>query len=111
MWGFAFVCAVRGNREHARIDVWLHRVDGGVADGALDCAAQRNNWRIEFKRSGRRSRRWMQMESSGRWPMNERGIGERIMLIENMMLEGRKTTEYWGWNFALWGIAYLVAWL
>jgi hypothetical protein len=39
----------------------------------------------------------------------EQDVRERIMLIENMMLEGRKTTEYWGWSFALWGIAYLTA--
>jgi hypothetical protein len=41
--------------------------------------------------------------------MNEREIGERIALIESMMRAGRKSTEYWGWCFLLWGIAYLVA--
>jgi hypothetical protein len=41
--------------------------------------------------------------------MDEREIGERIALIESMMQAGRKSTEYWGWNFLLWGIAYLVA--
>jgi hypothetical protein len=41
--------------------------------------------------------------------MNEREIGERIALIESMMRSGRKSTEYWGWNFVLWGVAYLVA--
>jgi hypothetical protein len=41
--------------------------------------------------------------------MDEREIGERIALIESMMRAGRKNTEYWGWNFLLWGIAYLVA--
>jgi hypothetical protein len=41
--------------------------------------------------------------------MNEREIGERIALIESMMREGRRRTEYWGWNFLLWGIAYLIA--
>lgn len=41
--------------------------------------------------------------------MNEREIGERIALIESMMRAGRKSTEEWGWNFVLWGIAYLVA--
>ena len=45
----------------------------------------------------------------GESPLNEREIGERIALIESMMKAGRKTTEYWGWNFLLWGIAYLVA--
>lgn len=39
----------------------------------------------------------------------EQEVRERLALIESMMLEGRKTTEYWGWSFALWGIAYLVA--
>lgn len=42
-------------------------------------------------------------------PMNERDISERLALIESMMQAGRKSTEYWGWNFLLWGIAYLVA--
>jgi hypothetical protein len=26
-----------------------------------------------------------------------------------MMQAGRKSTEYWGWNFVLWGVAYFVA--
>lgn len=34
---------------------------------------------------------------------------ERFELIEKMMLEARRTTEYWGWNFVLWGTAYLIA--
>lgn len=41
--------------------------------------------------------------------MGEQEIVERIALIESMMRAGRKSTEYWGWNFLLWGIAYLVA--
>jgi hypothetical protein len=41
--------------------------------------------------------------------MNERDISERIALIESMMQAGRKSTEYWGWNFLLWGIAYFIA--
>ena len=41
--------------------------------------------------------------------MNEREIGERIALIESMMREGRRRTESWGWNFLLWGTAYLIA--
>jgi hypothetical protein len=41
--------------------------------------------------------------------MNEHEIQDRIALIESMMREGRRSTEYWGWNFLLWGIAYLVA--
>ena len=42
-------------------------------------------------------------------PMNEHEIGQRIAMIESMMREGRRRTEYWGWNFLLWGVAYLVA--
>jgi len=34
---------------------------------------------------------------------------ERIDLIERMMAEGRRTTQYWGWCFALWGTGQLVA--
>ena len=41
--------------------------------------------------------------------ISDRELGERILLIESMMQAGRKTTEYWGWNFLLWGVAYLVA--
>jgi hypothetical protein len=41
--------------------------------------------------------------------MQEQELQERLALIETMMQQGRKTTEYWGWSFLLWGIAYLVA--
>jgi hypothetical protein len=41
--------------------------------------------------------------------MNDHELTERIVLIESMMRAGRKSTEYWGWNFLLWGIAYFVA--
>ena len=47
--------------------------------------------------------------TAGAGPMQERELKERIALIESMMQAGRKSTEYWGWNFLLWGIAYLVA--
>jgi len=33
----------------------------------------------------------------------------RLDLIESMVREGRRRTEYWGWNFVLWGAAYLIA--
>jgi hypothetical protein len=33
----------------------------------------------------------------------------RIELIESMVQQGRRRTEYWGWSFVLWGMAYLVA--
>jgi hypothetical protein len=42
-------------------------------------------------------------------PMRDQELRERIALIESMMRAGRKSTEYWGWNFLLWGIAYFVA--
>jgi hypothetical protein len=34
---------------------------------------------------------------------------ERIDLIERMVLEGRRSTQYWGWCLALWGVGQLVA--
>ena len=40
---------------------------------------------------------------------NEIGIQDRLQLIESMINEGRKSTDYWGWMFLLWGVAYLVA--
>jgi len=40
---------------------------------------------------------------------NDSEIRERLSLIENMIAEGRRTTESWGWTFVLWGIAYYVA--
>ena len=40
---------------------------------------------------------------------DEMGAAEQIRFIESMILEGRRTTEYWGWNFLLWGVAYLAA--
>lgn len=33
----------------------------------------------------------------------------RFELVELMVQEGRRSTEYWGWSFVLWGAAYLVA--
>src|ERR1700690_672255 len=41
--------------------------------------------------------------------MNERELKERLSLIENMIAEGRRRTESWGWTFILWGVAYYVA--
>ncbi|HYL93497.1 MAG TPA: hypothetical protein VEW69_10110 [Alphaproteobacteria bacterium] len=34
---------------------------------------------------------------------------ERIDLIERMVLQGRRTTQYWGWSFVLWGTGQLTA--
>lgn len=36
-------------------------------------------------------------------------VRDRLNLIESMMLEGRRSTEHWGWVFVLWGVAYYVA--
>lgn len=36
-------------------------------------------------------------------------LKERLALIEDMMAEGRRTTESWGWIFVLWGVAYYIA--
>ncbi|MHB1022613.1 MAG: hypothetical protein ACYC46_14350 [Acidobacteriaceae bacterium] len=33
----------------------------------------------------------------------------RLDLMEQMVQQGRRTTQYWGWMFLLWGIGYLVA--
>ena len=33
----------------------------------------------------------------------------RFELVEMMLKEGRRSTEYWGWTFVLWGAAYLIA--
>jgi hypothetical protein len=33
----------------------------------------------------------------------------RFELVEMMVKEGRRSTEYWGWTFVLWGAAYLIA--
>lgn len=36
-------------------------------------------------------------------------LKERLMLIENMIAEGRRGTQSWGWVFLLWGVAYFAA--
>lgn len=36
-------------------------------------------------------------------------LRERLALIENMIAEGRRTTESWGWVFLVWGVVYYVA--
>ena len=33
----------------------------------------------------------------------------RLQLIEDMISEGRRSTQSWGWTFLLWGVAYYVA--
>src|SRR5271169_100681 len=39
----------------------------------------------------------------------EQELRDRLSLIENMIAEGRRSTERWGWTFVLWGVAYYVA--
>ena len=39
----------------------------------------------------------------------EMELKDRLSLIENMIAEGRRGTESWGWVFLLWGVAYYVA--
>lgn len=41
--------------------------------------------------------------------MEQQDLKDRISLIENMMAEGRRNTESWGWIFVLWGVAYYIA--
>lgn len=41
--------------------------------------------------------------------LSKEELHERLALIEDMIAEGRRTTESWGWVFVLWGIAYYVA--
>jgi hypothetical protein len=36
-------------------------------------------------------------------------LRDRLALIERMILEGRRSTESWGWTFVLWGAALYVA--
>jgi hypothetical protein len=42
-------------------------------------------------------------------PNKELDLKAQLNLIENMMAEGRRSTESWGWTFLLWGIAYCIA--
>ena len=39
----------------------------------------------------------------------EQELKDRLSLIENMIAEGRRKTESWGWTFVLWGVAYYLA--
>ena len=35
---------------------------------------------------------------------SEQDLKDRLSLIEQMIAEGRRTTESWGWTFVLWGL-------
>jgi hypothetical protein len=39
----------------------------------------------------------------------EQELRDRLDLIETMISEGRQSTERWGWDFILWGVAYYIA--
>jgi len=39
----------------------------------------------------------------------EQELTDRLSLIENMIAEGRRKTESWGWTFVLWGVSYSAA--
>jgi hypothetical protein len=41
--------------------------------------------------------------------MDRQELKGRLALIENMIAEGRRGQEGWGWSFVLWGVAYYVA--
>jgi hypothetical protein len=36
-------------------------------------------------------------------------LKDRLDLIEQMVTQGRRSTESWGWTFLLWGVAYYIA--
>jgi len=40
---------------------------------------------------------------------SEQELQDRLNLIERMIIEGRRTTESWGWTFVLWGVVYYLA--
>ena len=40
---------------------------------------------------------------------NTQELQDRLSLIENMIAQGRRKTESWGWTFVLWGVAYYIA--
>ncbi len=41
--------------------------------------------------------------------IEEQELKSRLNLIENMISEGRRSTENWGWMFIFWGVAYYIA--
>src|ERR1035441_5240395 len=55
------------------------------------------------------SHRFLSGEKTMTSETNQHDLNERLMLIENMIAEGRRTTESWGWTFVVWGVAYYIA--
>ncbi|HWM84499.1 MAG TPA: hypothetical protein VNO33_01650 [Kofleriaceae bacterium] len=41
--------------------------------------------------------------------MDRDELAERVGIIETMIADGRRDTEYWGWAFVLWGVGHLIA--
>jgi fatty acid desaturase len=41
--------------------------------------------------------------------ITEQELKDRLSLIENMIAEGRRNSESWGWAFVLWGVVYYLA--
>ena len=41
--------------------------------------------------------------------MEHSDLRARLDLIETMIADGRRDTEYWGWAFVLWGVGHAVA--
>lgn len=41
--------------------------------------------------------------------MSPQELKDRLSFIETMILEGRRSTESWGWTFVLWGVAFYIA--
>ena len=41
--------------------------------------------------------------------ISDQELHDRLALIQQMLREGRRDTESWGWIFVLWGVAYYVA--
>lgn len=41
--------------------------------------------------------------------ITDQELHDRLALIQQMLAEGRRDTESWGWIFVLWGVAYYAA--
>jgi|SRR5579871_5336492 len=42
-------------------------------------------------------------------PTSAQDVQARLALIEQMIVEGRRSTESWGWTFVLWGVLFYIA--
>ena len=41
--------------------------------------------------------------------MTDSDVSRQLQLVEEMILEGRRTLEHWGWVFVMWGVAHVIA--